>query len=65
MIEVRIRHQDEAEAVHLSEVPFNELGSVIPTLKGWGIADYEANDLIAQFVVTETTAYFEVVINNE
>jgi hypothetical protein len=62
MIEVRIRHQDEADAVRLTDVPFNDIGSVIPAVKGWGIADYEDRELSAQFVVTDTAAYFEVVI---
>jgi hypothetical protein len=62
VIEVRIRHQDEADSVRLTEVPFTDIGSVIPTIKGWGIADYEDREMSAQFVVSDTAAYFEVVI---
>lgn len=62
MTEVRIRHENDAEAIHLADVPLNDVGSVIPTLKGWGIVDSEDQELSAQFVVTDTAAYFEVVI---
>jgi hypothetical protein len=65
MIDIRIRHQDYAESLRLGTVPFDQLDTVIPTIKGWGIDDYGTQDLTGQFVYRPDTseAFFEVVIN--
>lgn len=63
-VEVRLRHVDSTKAVRLGDVPFDRLDTVLPTLTGWGVTvdgdDYPT--MLAQFVVTDTAAYFEVVV---
>ena len=65
MTQVRLRHQDDARAHPIAEAPFDKLGGVIPTLKSWGIADYEDRGLSGQFVYDELCAYFEVIIHED
>lgn len=61
MIEVRIRNEDDARSVHLTEVPYDAVDRVIPLLQRWGIGD-GAGDLVGQFVVIDEAAFFEVVV---
>ena len=66
MVEVRIRLTIDAKSQHLGEVPFTEAGlnDVIALLNGWGLTsdgpDYP--DLVGQFVLDHTGAYFEIVV---
>jgi hypothetical protein len=63
VIEVRIRHEDDLKAVHLADVPFDELGTVIPTLSEWGV-NGEDVFISGQFAYDPTHgAYFEVLIH--
>lgn len=65
MIEIRIRHEDEATAVRLMDWPSTDLDGVLRALKGWGVVtDYGEyhEDLSAQFVARDGQAYFEIVI---
>lgn len=63
MIEVRIRSEQEVKAVHLAEVPFDKIGTVIPTLNDWGIGDHDG-ELSGQFVLDEElgVAFFEIML---
>lgn len=63
-MEVRIRHLCAEKAITLDDVPFLELGKVIPFIQSWGLhdADYvDDSSLFGQFKVTDTEAFFEVV----
>lgn len=66
MTEVRIRHELSADSALLGDVPFMETEKVITHLKRWGVRDEEGSvdtDLLSgEFVVTDHTAYFEVMI---
>lgn len=67
MTEVRIRDEFDDRAQLLGEVAFDEttLDQVIPLLSRWGVADRDGNDrteMIGQFKVTDSGAYFEVVL---
>ena len=67
MTEVRIRHELEADAVSLGDVPFFDTERVIDHLKRWGIRfvgeEIDTRDLTAEFVVDGGAAYFEVMVN--
>lgn len=69
MIEVRIRLDDETRSRRLCDWDATKLDDLIPTLGSWSIitayGDYGADDLIGQLVLTETSAYFEIVIVTE
>jgi hypothetical protein len=63
MTQVRLRHEDEGSAKLLGDVPFDQLDSVIPTIKSWGLYAEDIVDtdgLFAQFVYGDDGAYFEV-----
>lgn len=63
-VEIRIRHENDTTAVPLCTVPFDQIATVIPTLREWGIfmgVDTYV-DATGQFVVDEGSAYFEVVV---
>jgi hypothetical protein len=67
MTDVRIRHEHEARAHHLGDVPLatDALEGVLATIRSWGITahGYEIEpDLFGQFVIDDTGAYFEVVV---
>jgi hypothetical protein len=69
LIEVRIRHANEAKGVHLCTWPSTELDSLIPTLNQWGLnaaghADV-SDSACGQFVHDESGAYFEVTYGDE
>jgi hypothetical protein len=63
MIEVRIRHEDEGSSVFLTNIPFDQLDSIIPTLESWGLADAYGCTLSGQFVYDVSSAYFEIVLH--
>ena len=72
MIEVRIRHEDHADSIHLMDWDPANLDQVIPLIKAWGLrfADegYEYGrdgDLTGEFVVADGRAAFEVLVSNE
>lgn len=66
MIEIRIRRAWDATAVHLADVyDVSEIDTVLRSLKAWGIADVDDDDLIGQWVVADAAAYFEFVIDDE
>jgi hypothetical protein len=69
MTEVRIRNQWDMKAQKVGEVAFDEtaLDRVIPLLNRWGVVDrdggcYTEEEMVAQFVVNDSGAYFEVVL---
>lgn len=69
MTEVRIRHEADTLSAHLTDVPFDQIDTVIPTLRAWGLNVYGDNatdDMFGQFVLEEVSgsrkAYFEVII---
>lgn len=62
MIEIRIRREWSAKAVHLCDAMLDDLDEVLSTVKAWGIADADGDDLFGQIVVTESAAYFEIVV---
>ena len=68
MIEVRIRHDEDAEGHHLTEVPLESVNDVIPAIKPWGVyaqGPYsQVEDISGQFVYSEDSAYFEVVLHS-
>jgi hypothetical protein len=64
--EVRIRHEWSPDSAILGDVPFMETEKIIDHLKRWGVRDEDGSvdtDLLCgEFVVTDRTAYFEVMI---
>lgn len=62
MTTVKIRHEDDAEANFLADVPFADLDTVIPTIRSWGIEGEEL-EMSGQFVNTPFGAYFEVILS--
>lgn len=66
MIEVRVRLEDDSESVHLCDVPFAEVETLIPTLQRWGgICPFEDRDLTGQFwLIPERDIYFEIIVGN-
>jgi hypothetical protein len=64
MTAVFIRSADWAEGAFLADVPFDQLDTVIPAIKAWGLMDEEDADLTGQFVyeAEKRKAYFEVVV---
>jgi len=69
MTEVRIRHELDETAQKVGEVAFDEasLDRVIPLLSRWNVADrdgttYGVNDMVGQFKISDSAAYFEVVL---
>jgi hypothetical protein len=69
LIEVRVRHINEARGVHLCTWPSTQLDEVIPTLSRWGLNAADQSDIsdtaCGQFVVDESGAYFEVMYGND
>lgn len=65
MTDVRVRHEDQNwhEAVHLTDVPFDQIEFVIPMLERWAIAGHEDKDLSGQFVLLPSGMFFEVTIH--
>ena len=68
MTQIRIRHELDAKAQILGDVPLDQIDTVIPTIQSWGIttpySDYPEG-MFGQFVYTDTGAYFEVVVSDE
>jgi len=68
MTEIRIRHEYDETARKIGEVAFDEaaLDQVIPLLSRWGVSkdgeSYDISVMAAQFVVTDSVAYFEVTL---
>lgn len=64
MTAVYIRDENFAEGAHLCDVPLGDIDSIIPTIKGWGLADESTEDLYGQFVYDagRGVAYFEIVV---
>ncbi len=62
MTAVHIRYDFEAKATYLADVPFDELDTVIPTIKVWSVHG-EDLEMSAQFVIDDASAYFEVVLH--
>lgn len=74
MTEIKIRHDLDANGVSLGEIPFSDVGSVLPLLKRWGIRVPGSSDgyvgdgaICAEFVYDgeREEAYFEVVIHDD
>lgn len=71
-MEIRLRAATETRSAHLTNIPLDQLDTVIPTIQSWGIASAEGdpadlNGLSGQFVYDATTnvAYFEVLIGDD
>jgi hypothetical protein len=70
-MQVRVRHELEAKAILLGDVPFLEVDKVIPKLSEWGgfmfPGDVALSNLSGQFVVDHDTgeAYFEVMVGDD
>jgi hypothetical protein len=68
MIEVRVRHVDDAKAVRLMDWPAERLDDVLPMLRAWEIrtahGDVAVDTLVGQIVVEDNAAFFEVVIDD-
>ena len=68
-VEVRIRADYEPKSRPFTEWPLDDLGAVISHVKSWGLVDPEGAmldpELMGQFVINDTGAYFEVVIVTE
>lgn len=64
-INVRIRHEDDADGVPLCTWEIADLDRLIPVLKRWGVyvAETEATEMSGQFTVTDSEAYFEVIVH--
>lgn len=65
-MEVRIRHEEQAEAKPFCECEFGELQSVIDTLKRWGGVCFGGDhyaDMGAQIVLDESGAYAEIILS--
>lgn len=67
MVEVRIRHVDYGKGATLGYVDLLKVDDIIPTLKEWGIDDYDNEGLAGQFTYDpdERVAYFEVLVDHE
>jgi hypothetical protein len=73
VIEVRIRHFTEDKSVHLCMWPATDLGSLMPTLNGWGLLHTRTteesssldNELSGSFVVDPQAGYFELVLGTD
>lgn len=69
MINVRIRHVNDAKPVHLMTWPAEHIDRVLPTLAGWGLRDGDTgglySDLTGQIVVEDGEAFFEVLYGEE
>jgi len=71
MTDIRFRTADGV-AVKVGDVPFDQLDSVIPTLKAWGVSDrdgtlLDTDGLSAQFVYDDERGefFFEVISGGE
>lgn len=66
MIEIRIRHEDDARAVPLCTWDASRLDDLIPLIEHWGLAyhyDTTERGLSGGFVVADGAAFFEVLIH--
>lgn len=73
MIEVRIRSEYAPKATHLMDWPADKLDDIVPLLAEWTtfVAGFDGDPVDVQgrfdcqFVVTDTAAYFEVIVHDE
>lgn len=66
MIEVRIRLASRTDPIRLCEWPSDQLDTLIPTIEQWGLqGDNAGKDLTGEFVMTDTDAFFEVIVWDE
>ena len=69
MVEVRIRLASDARSSHLGEVPFTDVGldSVFRLVEMWGLQSDGCDDLdmVGQFVLDDSGAYFEIVVGED
>lgn len=65
-LEVRIRRASDTASSYLLDVDMEDLVSVIPMLKTWGIEGEDDLELSGQFVVAnpDKNSYFEVVVSD-
>lgn len=66
MTEVRIRGEYDTDGQSIGNVPFDQLDTVIPFIKSWGLyagSDVDVADLCGQFVYAEGGAFFEVIFS--
>lgn len=65
-IEVRIRHQDDTNPRRFTEWPLSDLDGLLNLIKRWGIeteyASSTGEDVYGQFVVSDSAAFFEIVV---
>ena len=67
-MQVRIRHENDCEALPLGDVPFanDSINEAIRLISSWGIAvdgDTENGGTSGQFVYEDGAAYFEILIH--
>lgn len=66
LIEVRIRHEEDADGVRLCMWPANEIDAVVETVNRWGVRvsgdRYSDNTAVGSFVYEDGEAYFEVML---
>lgn len=67
MTEVRIRYEEDPEALPLGDVPFFDLDQVVHFLSKWGVnyeydSDFAYGNITGEFVISDGKAYFEVML---
>jgi hypothetical protein len=71
MIEVRIRHVDQASAVRLMDWPATDLDGAIRVVSEWGVHFEDGTEydqpasFTGQLVCEEGRAYFEILVNDD
>ncbi|WP_410633323.1 hypothetical protein [Amycolatopsis sp. cmx-4-83] len=71
MIEVRIRHTDQSNAVRLMDWPANDLESAMRAVSDWSVrfedgTEYgQPESFTGQLVAEEGRAYFEILVNDD
>lgn len=71
MTQVRIRHANDFTATQFTDVPLDQIDTVIPTLTSWGVfvdgSPVIDDQISGQFVYepSSKTTYFEVVLGDE
>lgn len=68
-ITVRIRHEDNVEAVHLCTWEVDRLDELIPMVRRWGLSyggesSYSDWEIVGEFRLDETAAYFLLLLSD-
>ncbi|WP_353107795.1 hypothetical protein [Gordonia sp. (in: high G+C Gram-positive bacteria)] len=71
MTEIRIRHELDLQAPVLGDIPLDQIDTVIPTIKRWGLTGDDGNinpdrlSGVFRYDAEGNEAYFEVMIEAE